>query len=71
MVEAGVAITIAPRRCTTARLREAVEQLLSNPSYRDRSRALAARLANERGPERASELLERLVTRVPASLSVA
>jgi UDP:flavonoid glycosyltransferase YjiC (YdhE family) len=58
VVEAGAAIRISPRRCSPKRLREAVEQLLSDHSYRDNAKRLAGILKGVNGPRRAAELIE-------------
>lgn len=65
VVEAGAGIRLAPERCTAARLREAVEELLWNPRYRANAHRLARELAARPGPDGAAALLERLV--VPAN----
>jgi UDP:flavonoid glycosyltransferase YjiC (YdhE family) len=54
---AGVAVTVAPRRCTPERLRGAVQQVLDDPGFRQRAAALAARLAAAPGPAGAAELI--------------
>jgi UDP:flavonoid glycosyltransferase YjiC (YdhE family) len=58
VVEAGAAIRIAPGRCSPRRLREAVERLLSDQSYRDNAKQLARILKGLNGPQRAAELIE-------------
>ena len=39
MVEAGVAVRVAPRRCTPEALRAAVDEVLGDPRYRENARA--------------------------------
>jgi MGT family glycosyltransferase len=60
VVEAGVGLRLAPSQCTPDRLRAAVERVLSEPSFRQNARNLAANLARYGGPNRAAELLETL-----------
>jgi MGT family glycosyltransferase len=60
VVAAGAGLQLAPARCTPGRLREAVERVLHEPSFRRNARRLAERLAEHRGPARAAELLESL-----------
>jgi len=67
VVEAGVGVRVAARRCTPERLRAAVERVLDDPSYRAAAQRVAARLAEARGPAGAAELLEALLpAQVPA-----
>jgi MGT family glycosyltransferase len=61
LVEAGVGLSLAQRRCTPARLRAAVEDLLADDERRRRAERLGERLRRANGPERAAELLEGLV----------
>jgi N-glycosyltransferase StaG len=58
--EAGVGVTLAPRRCTPRRLRAAVERVLADSGLRRRAQALAVRLAAAPGPDGAAELIETL-----------
>lgn len=60
VVAAGVGLSLRPRQCTPARLRAAVERILTEPSFREQARRLARRLAEAPGPPRAAELLESL-----------
>jgi MGT family glycosyltransferase len=60
VVEAGVGVQLAPKECTPARLRAAVEEVLSEPRYRENAANVAALLADAPGPPRAAELLEEL-----------
>jgi len=68
VVEAGAAIRIAPRRCTPRRLREAVNVLLRDPSYREQARRLGDILKSHNGPTRAAELIERSFGKRPSPL---
>jgi MGT family glycosyltransferase len=60
VVEAGVGVRLAPKDCTAEGLRTAVEQVLSEPSYRANARRTAELLARAPGPPRGAELLEEL-----------
>jgi MGT family glycosyltransferase len=62
-VAAGAGVAIPPRRCTPRRLREAVQHVLTTPSYRDNARRIGRTLTAMPGPERAAALLEDLVGR--------
>jgi MGT family glycosyltransferase len=64
VVEAGVGLRLAPRRCTADRLRAAVMRLLEEPHFRENARRIARRFAQVPGPPRAVELLEGVVHRV-------
>ena len=57
VTEAGVGVRLSPRRCTPARLRAAVEEVLADPGYARRARAAAALLDRAPGPGGAAELL--------------
>lgn len=57
VVEAGAGIRLSPRECTPARLRSAVQTILSNESYRRNARRIAASLMTRGGPERAASLI--------------
>jgi MGT family glycosyltransferase len=61
VVQAGAAIRITPRNCSPARLREAVEKLLNDDSFRANARRLGNSLSATRGPAQAAELLEGIV----------
>lgn len=58
VVEAGAAIRISPRSCSPQRLRAAVEQILSDPKYRDNAKRLGQILKRVNGPRRGAELIE-------------
>jgi MGT family glycosyltransferase len=60
VVEAGAGIRISPRRCTAERLREAVERVLSEPSFRENARKMSEIFTRYGGASRAAELLEAL-----------
>ena len=62
----GAGIRLDPWACTAAQLREAVRNILSDPSYRARAREIGNSCARLGGPELAATLLERLAeTRQP------
>jgi MGT family glycosyltransferase len=61
MVEAGVALRVAPRRCTPQTLRAAVDEVLRDSRYRANARRIADRLAAAPGPAGAAESIETLV----------
>jgi UDP:flavonoid glycosyltransferase YjiC (YdhE family) len=71
VVEAGVGIRLAPRRCTPERLRAAVMRLLDEPTFRQNARHMARRFAEASGPPRAAELLENLAQQTPAPATAA
>lgn len=60
VVESGAGLRLSPRRCTAAGLRDAVERVLGDPSFRRNAQRLAADFARHDGPGRAAELLEGL-----------
>jgi UDP:flavonoid glycosyltransferase YjiC (YdhE family) len=59
VVDAGAGLRLSPRRASPERLRGAVHELLTDPSYREAARRLAAKLAAAPGAAGAAELLER------------
>jgi MGT family glycosyltransferase len=61
VVEAGVGIRLAPKRCTPEGLRDAVREVLRDQAYAARARQVAHNLAAAPGPEGAVDLLEDLV----------
>ena len=61
VVEAGAGIRLAPKRCTPDVLRDAVKEVLHDPTYAARARQLAKALAEAPGPDGAVELLENVV----------
>ena len=60
VVDAGVGIRLAPRRCTPERLRAAVTQILDDRRFAENAARLASQLAGAPGPPGAAELIERL-----------
>jgi len=62
VVEAGVGLRLAPRRCSPERLRAAVEEVLRDPSYASNARRVADALARAPGPAGAAVLLQELAT---------
>lgn len=63
VVEAGVGLRLAPSECTPDRLRQAVQRILSDPSFRQNAKQLGEAFAKYRGPIQAADLLEGLVPR--------
>jgi MGT family glycosyltransferase len=61
VVEAGAGLRISPKKCTPERLRDAVNQVLRDPSYAARARELSAALKAAPGADGAVGLLEQLV----------
>jgi MGT family glycosyltransferase len=61
VVEAGVGLRLAPRRCTPKRLRAAVERILSDGSFRENAQRMAATFVRYGGAQQAAELTVRLV----------
>lgn len=60
VVEAGAGIRLSPRRCTPARLRTAVEKVLSEPSFLQNARRMATIFKQYGGASKAAELLTSL-----------
>ncbi|WZO99329.1 glycosyltransferase [Isosphaeraceae bacterium EP7] len=60
IVDAGLGLSLSPRRCTPEALRHAVERVLAEPGYRENARGLALKMNATSGPERAADLLEAL-----------
>lgn len=71
VVEAGVGIRLAPRKCTPERVRAAVMRLLKEPHFRANARRIAERLADAPGPARAAELLENLAEKSRRTVAAA
>lgn len=65
VVDAGVGVRLAPRRCNPATLRAAVEHVLDEPGFRARAKAMSERLAEAPGPLGAALRLQDLASRVP------
>jgi UDP:flavonoid glycosyltransferase YjiC (YdhE family) len=63
----GAGVQLSLSRCTPRRLRDAVERVLLDPSYKTNARRLAGVLARQRGPDHAADLLVDLAVRGPAS----
>jgi MGT family glycosyltransferase len=63
VAETGAGIRLAPKECTPDRMRDAVERVLYEPSFRQNAQRLAASFARCGGPARAAELLEGLSVR--------
>ena len=60
VVEAGVGVRLAARKCTPEALQAAVTEVLHVPSYRANARRMAELLERAPGPAGAAELLETL-----------
>jgi MGT family glycosyltransferase len=60
VVDSGVGVSLSPRRCTPRALRDAVERLLGDESFRRNAQRLGQILNSYGGPARAAELLEEL-----------
>jgi zeaxanthin glucosyltransferase len=64
----NVAEVLSAKRLSTKRLRLALVNLLSNPSYRDAARELQTRIRSARGLERAVEVIEEAIEKHAVSL---
>jgi UDP:flavonoid glycosyltransferase YjiC (YdhE family) len=64
VAEAGAGLLIEPSQCTPERLRQAVERVLGEPSFRENARRLAAGFKRYGGPAEAAQLLEDLNARM-------
>jgi len=62
VVEAGVGVRLSAKRCTPARLAEAVDHVLADPSYRENAQRVARALADAPGPAGAADLLQALAS---------
>ncbi|HEV3215444.1 MAG TPA: glycosyltransferase [Vicinamibacterales bacterium] len=71
VVEAGVGLRLAPRRCTPDRVRAAVMRLLDEPAFRENARRMARRFAEAPGPAGAGKLLEKLAKEAPVPATAA
>lgn len=60
VVEAGAGVRLTPEECTPEGLRQAVERVLREPSFRENAQRLAASFARLGGPARGAVLLEAL-----------
>lgn len=65
VVETGAGLRLHPNQCTPKRLRAAVEQVLSDPSFRQNAKRMAETFARYRGPAAAADLLEGLAGATP------
>jgi MGT family glycosyltransferase len=72
VAQAGAGVIVSPKRCTPARLRAAVEQVLDDPSYRQAAQECARKLAAAPGPDGAARLIEGLApaNRNPATVPI-
>jgi MGT family glycosyltransferase len=60
VAQAGAGVIVSPKRCTPARLRAAIEQVLGDPGYRQAAQDCARKLAAAPGPDGAARLIEGL-----------
>ncbi len=60
--ESGAGIRMSPSACTPRAMRQAIEQLLTVPSFRQNAARLASGFERLGGPRTAASLLETLVT---------
>jgi zeaxanthin glucosyltransferase len=60
--DSGAGVRLSVRRCSPARMREAVTLVMSDPRFRKNAAKLGSQLAQRGGAKRAAELLEGLVT---------
>ena len=60
VVECGAGLRLSPSRCTPNRLRQAVERILSEPSFCQNAKKMATILGNYGGPSAAADLLIKL-----------
>jgi MGT family glycosyltransferase len=60
VVEAGAGIRLSPKKCTGDALRDAVQTVLTDPSYARNARQIGALLRKAPGAPRAAELIEEL-----------
>ena len=62
VVAAGVGVRLSPRRCTPARVRAAVEDVLGDSRYRRNAQRAAALLSAAPGPGGAAALIEQMAS---------
>lgn len=62
VVDAGAGLSLSPSRCTPARLRDAIERLVADPSYRTNAKRIRDGLLATGGAKRAAELIGSLAT---------
>jgi MGT family glycosyltransferase len=67
VVEAGAGLRISPRRCSAKRLRAAVERVLTEPSFAENARRIAASFSRYEEGHEAVRLLESMYARRPAA----
>jgi UDP:flavonoid glycosyltransferase YjiC (YdhE family) len=60
VAEAGAGVIVRPRKCSPQGLRAAVDEVLSDPGYRQAAQECAKQLAAAPGPAGAAELIELL-----------
>ena len=57
----GTGVRVLPNECDGDRLRDALERVLSDPSYRDAAKRFQSTIARADGPSRAADLIEHAV----------
>ncbi len=67
VVEAGAGLRIPPRRCSAKRLRAAVDRVLTEPSFAENARRIAASFSRYDESHEAVRLLESVCARRPAA----
>jgi MGT family glycosyltransferase len=67
VMETGAGLRLWPKQCTPEKLRAAVQQVLTTPSFRHNAQRMAAAFARYGGPPAAAELLEGLAAVKPAA----
>ena len=58
----GVAITLPLKKMTPPQVWQAIERLIFDPSFRERSAKIKSQLSQFQGPKKAADLLESLAT---------
>jgi MGT family glycosyltransferase len=64
--ESGAGLRLSHRECTPARMRRAVERILTESSFRENANRLAASFARYGGAARAADLIAEMVHHIPA-----
>jgi len=61
IVQAGAGISIPSNKCTPERLRQAVQTVLDDPSYRKNAQRMSRHMRRPGGADRAAELIEQVM----------
>lgn len=69
VADSGAGVRLGPESCTPAAMRDAVERVLNDPSYKRNAERVSATLARCGGPGTAAALLETLTQSAPAGAS--